>query len=164
MSEAMDKFDLFVIARALHILGVVVWIGGVSFVTLVLIPAIKRVESNQGKMQLFEHLEGRFAFQAKIATLVTVFSGVYMLEYLHCWDRYLHLQFWWMHLMTFVWFVFSMVLFVLEPLFLHEWFRKHATKDVDGTFRLVHRMHIILLSLSVIAIVGAMAGSHGLSF
>lgn len=160
----MSKYDLFVIARALHVIGVVVWIGGVSFVTLVLIPALKRIESKQGKMQLFEHLEGRFALQAKVATIVTVFSGIYMIEYLHCWDRYLHLQFWWMHLMTLVWFLFSLVLFILEPLFLHRWFREHAAKDSEGTFRLLHRMHIILLTLSLIAVAGAVAGSRGYTF
>ena len=34
--------DDVVIARALHVLGVVVWIGGVSMVTTIALPAIRR--------------------------------------------------------------------------------------------------------------------------
>jgi uncharacterized membrane protein len=34
--------DDLAIARALHVLAVVMWIGGVSFVSMVLAPAIRR--------------------------------------------------------------------------------------------------------------------------
>jgi uncharacterized membrane protein len=34
----MRDADLFVLARALHVLGVALWIGGVAFVTTVLLP------------------------------------------------------------------------------------------------------------------------------
>ncbi len=30
-------------SRVLHVLGVVIWIGGVTFVTLVLLPAVRRL-------------------------------------------------------------------------------------------------------------------------
>jgi len=87
-----------------------------------------------------------------------------MLEVLNAWDRYLQLQFWWMHLMTLVWAIFTLVLFVLEPLFLHQFFREMAIKNSDKTFARLHLMHIILLTLSVLAVMGAVAGSHGYSF
>ena len=84
-----------------------------------------------------------------------------MLETMNAWDRYLHAQFWWMHLMTFVWIIFTVVLFVLEPLFLHRWFKEQATKDSEYAFAWLHRMHIVLLSLSLLAVIGAVAGTHG---
>jgi uncharacterized membrane protein len=34
--------DELVIARAIHIVGVVLWIGGVAFVTTVLLPGVRR--------------------------------------------------------------------------------------------------------------------------
>jgi uncharacterized membrane protein len=34
------------VARALHVVGVVLWIGGVAMVTLVLIPAVRRMGSD----------------------------------------------------------------------------------------------------------------------
>ncbi len=38
-------YDL-AIARILHILGVVLWIGGVAFVTTVLLPTVKQLRAN----------------------------------------------------------------------------------------------------------------------
>jgi len=151
-----------VLARIVHVLGVVVWIGGVAFVTTVLIPAIRRLPSAAERIQLFEQLEGRFASQARIATLLTGGSGFYMLHSMGAWNRYLDPAFWWVHLMTFVWLAFTIVLFVLEPAFLHRNFVALATRDSDRAFRLLHRMHWLLLTLSVAAIIGAVAGSRGL--
>jgi putative copper export protein len=34
--------DDVIIARALHVLGVVIWIGGVAMVTMVVLPALRR--------------------------------------------------------------------------------------------------------------------------
>lgn len=160
----MEDSDYFILARVLHVLGVVIWIGGVAFVTTVLIPALRKMTDTHSRLELFEQLEGKFGFQAKIATLITGVSGYYMLDVMNVWDRYQHLQFWWMHLMTFIWIVFTVVLFVLEPLILHRWFRDQATKDSENAFTWLHRLHEVLLALSMLAILGAVAGAHGFQF
>lgn len=152
----------FVIARVVHVLAVVFWIGGVAMVTTVLLPAIKSMKSDEDRVELFEKLESRFGLQAKVTTLLTGLSGFYLLYFLRGWDRYTDPRFWWIPAMTLMWVVFTLVLFVLEPLFLHRWFREHARKDPAKTFATVHRMHWILLMLSVVTILGAVAGSHGL--
>jgi uncharacterized membrane protein YhaH (DUF805 family) len=85
-----------------------------------------------------------------------------MIEVMNAWDRYQHLQYWWMHLMTLIWIIFTLVLFVLEPLFLHQWFHEQAVKDSAKTFSLIHTIHKILLALSLLAVMGAVAGAHGL--
>ena len=162
--QSMESFDQFVFARALHILAVVLWIGGVAFVTTVLIPSLKDLDNGQDRMQLFERLEGRFAFQAKLTTLLTGLSGFWMIDYLNAWSRYLDPQFWWMHLMSLVWLIFTLVLFVLEPLFLHQLFHRLAMNNSDQAFQRLQTMHIVLLSISLIAIAAAMAGAHGYAF
>lgn len=128
------------------------------------IPSLKKIPDVDNRLELFEKLEGKFSFQAKISTLITGLSGLYLLIVLDAWDRYLQLQFWWMHLMTFIWFVFTVVLYVLEPLFLKRWFREQAQKNSNKAFLGLHRLHIVLLSLSILALLGALAGSHGFSF
>ena len=158
----MTDYHYLVIARAVHVMGVVLWIGGVAFVTTVLIPALRKMPDEEKRFELFEKLEGRFAFQAKVVALLTALSGAYKLHVLKAWDRYLIPAFWWMHLMTLVWLLFSVVLFVLEPTFLHRWFREQASIDSDRAFRRLHTMHKILLLVSLIAIFGAIAGSRGL--
>ncbi len=54
-----------------------------------------------------------------------------------------------------------MMLFVLEPLVLHRWFRARAIQEPKKTFRRIQRLHWVLLLLSLITVAGAVAGSHG---
>ena len=151
----------FVAARVVHVLSIVLWIGGVAFVTTVLIPSIRRMPSEAERIELFEQLESRFALQARVTTFLAGASGLYMLHFMEAWSRYLDPSFWWIHLMTLVWFVFTVVLFVLEPLFLHRLFIEAARRDSVRAFRILHRMHWVLLMLSTVAIVGAVAGTRG---
>ena len=141
------------VARALHVLGVVLWIGGVAMVTTVVLP--------QG-IAVFERTERTFARQARIASLVVGASGFYLAHRLGLWGRFSEPGFWWMHAMVALWLVFTLVLFVLEPLFLRRWFQRHAAADAPRTLRLLTALHWLLLVLSIATIGGAAAGSHGL--
>ena len=153
--------EYFTLARVIHVIAVILWIGGVAMVTTVIIPAVKNLKSKEDQIKTFEELEGRFALQAKITTLLTGLSGFYMLYALNGWERYLDLKFWWIHAMTLVWILFSLVLYVLEPLLLHKLFKKYAEKNPSTTFTFIHRVHWFLLILSLITTAGAVAGSHG---
>ena len=130
-------------------------------VTTVLLPALRRMDHNENPIALFERLEGAFSTQAKVVTLLTGLSGLYMLDQLNAWTRYQSLTFWWMHLMTLVWALFTLVLFVLEPLVLHKWFLHHGERRPATTLRVAQAFHVVLLTLSLVAIAGAVAGSHG---
>lgn len=66
--------------------------------------------------------------------------------------------------MTLVWIIFSLVLYVLEPLVLHRLFKTSATANPGKTFDFIHRAHWVLLILSLITTAGAVAGSHGWFF
>ena len=149
-------------ARALHVAGVVLWIGGVGFVTTVLLPAIRRMADNEAKLAIFERLEARFAWQARATTLVVGGSGFYITYEWDLWGRFTSASFWWMHAMVLVWGVFTAVLFVAEPLFLHRWFLRRATEAPTETFGRIELFHRILLTVSLLVVVGAVAGSHGL--
>lgn len=149
------------IARALHVLAIVHWIGGVTMVTLVLLPAIMHRVPVEKRLDLFEMIEGRFAVQARMSTLLAGLTGLYMVVELDAWQRFTDARFWWMHAMVALWAVFTLVLYVAEPLFLHRWFHERATRDPEGTFRLVRRMHVVLLTASLVTIAGAVLGAHG---
>jgi uncharacterized membrane protein len=154
--------DEAALARALHVLAVVLWIGGVGFVTTALLPAIRRVGQSEQRLALFDAIERRFAWQARITTTLTGLTGLDMLIRLDLWDRFLLARYWWMHAMVFTWLLFTVMLFVAEPLVLHRWLRARAELDPEGTFRLVAVAHRLLLALSLITVLGAVAGSHGL--
>lgn len=152
------NYENFVLARVLHVIAVVFWIGGVVFVTTVLIPAIRKWQAPEERLKTFELLETKFSFQAKFTTLLTGISGFYMLHVMHGWLT----MGWWIHLMIFVWFIFTVVLFVLEPLFLHKWFHRKVKENPEKPFFILQVMHIILMLISSLAIMGGVAGAHGL--
>ena len=154
----------YFLARALHVAAVVLWIGGVAFVTAVLLPAVKRMREPAERVAFFERVEAGFARQARVTTLLTGLSGFYLVHRLGAWDRFSDLHYWWMHAMVLVWGVFTLMLFVLEPLWLHRRFRERAQRDPEGTLAMISRLHWLLLAASVITIAGAAAGSHGWSF
>ena len=154
----------FVLARVLHIIGVVFWIGGVAMVTTVLLPAVRAFKEPQQRIEFFERIESRFAWQARVTTLITGGTGFYMLYRMDGWSLFSQPSHWWLHAMVMVWVIFTMVLFVLEPLVLRRLFRRHAKRNPEKTFRIIQRMHWILLTASLITIFGAAAGSHGWLF
>jgi uncharacterized membrane protein len=156
--------DLLALARALHVLAVVHWIGGVAMVTLVILPAVAARADPAQRLGLFEAVEGRFAAQARVSVTLAGLTGFYMTWALELWARYADPAFWWMHAMTAVWALFTLVLFVAEPLFLQDWFRRRAAVDPEGTFRLVARGHRALLGLSALAVGGTVYGVHGPGF
>jgi uncharacterized membrane protein len=152
-----------VIARALHVLAVVIWIGGVAMVTMVVLPAVRRGDLGPTRLEVFEAIERRFAWTARIATLVVALTGFYMTERLDLWSRFRSSEFWWMHAMVGVWLLFTVVLFVAEPLVLDRWFHERAMAEPEPAFAWLHRAHWLLLVISLITILGAVAGSQGMS-
>jgi uncharacterized membrane protein len=150
-----------IVARIVHVIGVVLWIGGVAMVTTVLLPATRRLKLPEERVQFFEQVEAGFARQARWTVLITGLSGFYLAYLLDAWARFQQISYWWMHAMVLVWAIFTLMLFVLEPLWLHRWFERSAQRDPESTFTLLLRLHWLLLSISLLTIAGAVAGSHG---
>lgn len=152
-----------VAARALHVLAVVIWVGGVSMVTMVMLPAIRHGALGQDRLQAFQAIENRFAWQARTAVIVVGLTGFYMTWRLDLWERFRTAGFWWMHAMVCLWLLFTFALFVAEPFILKRYFRQWATARPEVAFAWLHRAHWVLLALSVLTILGAVAGSQGWS-
>jgi uncharacterized membrane protein len=156
--------DDVTLVRAIHVLSVVLWIGGVGFVTTVMLPAVRRLKGADERLSFFDLFEGRFARQARVTTSLAGLTGFYMVIRLDLWDRFLVVGFWWMHAMVLVWLLFTLMLFVGEPLFFHRWILARARTAPESTFRLVEWLHRILLALGIVTVFGAVAGSHGFLF
>jgi hypothetical protein len=139
--------DDLTVARAIHVAGVVFWIGGVAFVTTVLLPGVRRMKDPQDRVSFFEQVEGKFAWQARVTTLLVGVSGFYITAVLDLWSRFESPGYWWMH-----------------AIFLHRWFIKNATEKPESTFLLIERLHRVLLAISILTVLGAVAGSHGMLF
>lgn len=153
--------DDLTLARALHVVAIMHWIGGVAFVTLVLLPAVRRFAAPAARVALFEEIERRFAMQARVSTLIAGLTGFWMTERLDAWARFADLRFWWMHAMLAIWALFTLMLFVLEPLVLHRWFTAQSERDPEATFALIQRLHYVLLAASAVTVAAAVLGTHG---
>jgi hypothetical protein len=144
--------DDAVIARAVHVSAVVLWIDGVGFVTTVLLPA--RRSRSDGLFRCIRaaicmaspyHHRADRALPAVHADPVRPLGSLPL-----------------RHAMVVVWLLFTVMLYLAEPLFLHRWLDARAKAKPKATFRLVEWMHWLLLTLGAITILGAVAGSHGL--
>ena len=97
-------------ARALHVLGVVLWIGGVAF---------------------FAAIEGRSAWQDRVTTLLVGATGFHLIAAWDLWHRFATPAYWWMHAMVAVWAIVTVMLLIAEPLFLPagSWSAQSATRS-----------------------------------
>ena len=153
--------DRVAFARVLHVLAVVVWIGGLSIVTTALLPAIRRGELGANWLAAFHALERRFVWQARVAILLVGATGFYMIDAADLWDRFSSLRYWWMHAMVALWAVFAVGLFLVEPLILDRRLPALAARRAAATFVWLAGVHWLLLALSLVTVFGAVAGSHG---
>ncbi len=144
----------------IHVLAVVLWVGGVGMVTTVVIPIVRRLPSSANSVDMFEAIQKRFAWLARFMILIAGGSGFYMLDFIDGWSRYSEPQYWWIHLMTFVWALFMFVFFVAEPVFLHRLFAKYVQINPAKTFVFVQVLHLFMLTLSLVAVGAAVANNH----
>jgi uncharacterized membrane protein len=153
----MDGMTDLALARALHVVGVAVWIGGVAMVTAVVLPAARAARDPA----MFERVERRFAAQTRWTLLIVGISGLYMAERLGLWPRFALARFWWMHAMVLLWLVYALALFVLEPFVLRRRFATRLAREPDAALARMQRHHWVLVVLSLLTVAGAAAGSHG---
>jgi uncharacterized membrane protein len=154
--------EALAIARAIHVLAILHWFGGVAFVTTVVLPSITSMQEPAARLAAFEAIEGRFSAQVKVSVPLVGLTGAHLAQRLDLWDRFVQPQGWWLAAMAFLWLVFMAILFVVEPLLLRDWLRQQAKADSAGTFRVIQRAHWGLLILGIVTATSAVLGAHGL--
>src|SRR5687768_10499129 len=107
----MSDGDWWGLARAAHVLGVVLWIGGVAMVTTVLLPALSKRSADADALALFERLEQDFGRQARWTTALVGITGFYLAVALDLWHRFAEPRYWWMSAMVAIWAIFTLLLF-----------------------------------------------------
>jgi uncharacterized membrane protein len=150
--------DDFALARAIHVLALVHWIGGLTVVTTIVLPHARGLPNAKYAIATFEAFELRFAYQVRISILLVGLSGVYMLTKLNAWDRFQYASFWWLDLMVAVWMLFAMMVYVLEPLMLHRHLHEFALRNRNRAFAMATGFHALALFISAFAIVAGILG------
>ncbi len=126
------------LARAIHVLALVHWIGGLAVVTTIILPHARRLPNAKDAVAAFEGFEQRFASQARISIL-----------------------FWWLDLIVAVWLLFALMVYVLEPFVIHRLFHKFALHKKDHAFAVAIGLHAVALIISAFAIGAGVLGAHG---
>jgi len=150
------------IARAIHILSIVIWIGGVAFVTIVLIPALRSSSFRGDESEIFNVIENRFAQIARALTLLVGLSGFYMIYELDIWDRFWEIRYFWMHAMVLIWLMFILALFLIEPFFIKDHGRIVKNGRSLGNLRKTQIVHSVILTLSLFTVFVSVLGAHGI--
>ena len=154
---SLDDIEL---ARAVHVLCVVHWIGGVAFVTLIALPLARASEDARKGWALFEAIERRFSAQVRWSIPLAGATGLWMAWRLDLWAQFGDPTFWWLDAMALVWALFMALVFVVEPL-AHSRLEATAARDPRAVLRRISLAHFVLLAAAAVTILGAVLGAHG---
>lgn len=146
---------------AVHVIAVVLWIGGVAFMTMVVFPMIMRMENSLEKVLFFQGVEHRFAKIAKTSVVVVGVTGVLLLYMTGEWNIMFKASGIGPTLMAIVWLFYVLVLMFEGRLF-KAIFRGEAQQDTAKVFYRLSVFHWVILGLSLLAVgVGIWAGHGG---
>ncbi len=147
---------------AIHVLGVIIWIGGVSFVTIIVFPMITRMEGSMEKVMFFQGVEHRFAKIAKACVVLVGITGGWLLFLTGEWRILFTGVGIGPTLMLIVWTFYTFVL-LLEGKLFKIIFKGKAQQDSAKIFKRLTVFHWVVLGVSLVAVfIGVWAGHGGL--
>ncbi len=154
---------LFYLMHIIHLLTVILWIGGLAFVTYIVLPmAIKTPDALQ-KVLLFQRIEHRFAKVARIYNVITGASGFVMII-MTGWYRMLFTRAGIpLTVMTMIWVFWFVMLWGLEPLVIKKMLTnmlKDPNMDIDGIFKRLNTMHWFMVVVSLVAATAGVFVAH----
>ncbi|MEO5355921.1 MAG: hypothetical protein H7844_01320 [Nitrospirae bacterium YQR-1] len=161
MKNPMIESFLIPFITSVHVVSILIWIGGVVFVTTVVFPMIVRMEDSMEKVFFFQGVEQRFAKIAKVFVLIAGLTGgvlIYLKDVLH---TLFHKDGFYLTLMLILWTIFLTVLTFEKKLF-NIIFKGEAQHDTKKIFMRLTMFHWIIMCVSlVIVFLGVYQGHKG---
>jgi uncharacterized membrane protein len=165
---------LYVIVLTIHIISIVIWIGGVAFVTMITFPMIQRAGNSLEQVMMFQGVEHRFSKIAKIMVILVGLSGLYLIYEKYGFNfKELGFGVW---IMIIVWVFYASLLFGLEKIIFKKMFSTPSRNQVVPTgeqpdlpteqagtkkiFNKLQRFHWVVLALSFLAIAAGIWTAH----
>ncbi len=136
---------------ALHVATVVLWIGGVAFVTIIIFPLIGRMNSSFEAVMLFQGVEHRFARHAKIYVALTGITG-FLLLYANRLQSIIFTKHGLGLTLMFIAWLFYLLVLIFEKRIFKKLFGAPDKFDTKRVFAILSIFHWIVLGLSMLAV------------
>jgi len=135
----------------IHVICVIVWIGGVAFVTIVIFPMMYQTEGSLEKALLFQRVEHRFAGTVKWLIAVVGVTGFWILSAKYGFAILAGRRGIGIDIMLFVWALYTAVLLSERRIF-GRIFADPEKTDMNKALKLINVMHWFLLTISFSAV------------
>ncbi len=145
---------------AIHVTTVVLWIGGVSFVTIIIFPMLLGMEDSFEKVLLFQRMENRFAWQARIYAWTAGITGGLLLYLTGEYRELFTMNALGPTVMLIVWLLYTIVLTFEKKIF-GVLFSQPGKLDSAKIFARLNAFHWIILGLSLLAVFIGVWTGHG---
>jgi len=145
---------------AVHVVAVVLWIGGVGFVTVVVFPMLMRMEDSLEAVLAFQRFEKKFSLHAKIYLWVTGVTGVLLLYLTGKYHILFRAETLGINVMMASWLFYFLVL-TFEKRIFGRLFGRAKEIDTKKVFRLLNAFHWMILGLSLLAVFVGVWQGHG---
>lgn len=151
---------LIPLLTALHVTIVVLWIGGVAFVTIIIFPMLLEMGDSLEKVLMFQRVESVFAKQARYYAWIAGITG-FLLLYLKGMHTLLFTQNTvGVSIMLIAWAFYTFVL-TFEKRIFKIIFSDPGKYDPTKIFVLLARFHWIILGVSLGAVFFGVWAGHG---
>lgn len=148
---------------AIHVTIVVLWIGGVAFVTIIIFPMLLKMEESLEKVLMFQRVESVFAKQARYYAWIAGPTG-FLLLWLKDLHKYLFTKYTvGVSIMLVVWIFYTLVLTFEKKIF-GILFSDPKKYDAEKIFARLARGHWIIMGVSLAAVFFGVLFGHGGGF
>jgi len=153
--------ELAPLLTAIHVVTILLWIGGVAFVTVIIFPLIQKMESSFEQVLMFQRIEHRFARHVRWYLAISGATGFWLLSTEHSFGYLLTREGLGSAIMLFAW-VFYLSVLTFEKSVFAKLFAKPGEFDAKKVFRGLGIFHWVILGLSLLAVfVGVWQGHSG---
>lgn len=143
----------------IHVICVIIWIGGVAFVTMVIFPMVYRTEGSLEKALLFQGVEHRFAGMVKWLIAAVGVTGFWMLSAKYGFVILREPRGFGVLIMLFAWTLYTTVLLFERKIF-GKLFADPEKIDMNKALGMINAMHWFLLVISFSAVAGGVWFGH----
>jgi uncharacterized membrane protein len=148
---------------ALHVTTMVLWIGGVAFVTIIIFPMLLGMEDSFEKVLMFQRVENKFARHARYYAGIAGITGGILLSMTGQYKELFTRNTVGVSFMLIVWFFYTLVL-IFEKKVFGVLFSDPKKLDASEIFVRLNVFHWAILGLSLAAVFIGVWSGHGGSF